>query len=70
MDGTDYEWNPKNGRPKLSGIGPFASEMQDRQRDIAEQEQLRTTTIEVFTHTDGTDDIHAVRLYEVARNRT
>jgi len=36
MDGTSYEWNPKDGRPKLVGLGPFASEMQDRQRDIAQ----------------------------------
>ena len=37
----------------------------DEARQIADQEQLRTTTIEAFTHTYGTDDIHAVRLYEV-----
>src|ERR1700743_185744 len=36
MDGTTYDWNPQSGRPKLAGPGPFASEMQDRQRDIAE----------------------------------
>lgn len=37
----------------------------DGARQIADQEQLRPTTIEVFTHTYGTDDIHAVRLCEV-----
>jgi hypothetical protein len=42
----------------------------DEARHIADQEQLRTTTIEVLIHTHGTDDIHAVRLHEVARNRT
>ena len=36
MDGTTYEWNPRDGRPKLAEPGPFASEMQDRQRDIAQ----------------------------------
>jgi len=42
----------------------------DEARHIADQEQLRTTTIEVLVHTHGTDDIQAVRLHEVARNRT
>lgn len=42
----------------------------DVARHIADQEQLRATTIEVLTHTYGADDIQAVRLYEVARNRT
>jgi hypothetical protein len=42
----------------------------DEARQIADQEQLRTTTIEVFTRSCGTDVIHAVRLYEFTRNRT
>jgi hypothetical protein len=41
----------------------------DEARQIADQEQLRATTIEVFTHAYGSDDIHAVRLYEVRPTR-
>jgi hypothetical protein len=33
----------------------------DEARQIADQEQLRTTTIEVFTHTYGTDDVRPSR---------
>jgi hypothetical protein len=36
MDGTPYDWNPRDGRPKLAEPGPFAAEMQDRQRAIAQ----------------------------------
>jgi len=49
--------------------GPCAIGADDA-RQIADQEQLRTTTIEVFTRTYGTDDIPAVRPYQVARNQT
>jgi hypothetical protein len=53
----------------LALYGPHAIGA-DEARPIADQEQQRATTIEVLTHAYGTDDIHAVRLYEVARNRT